>query len=73
MTCQEQRGSGLTASAPVSDVSTPACTNGMWPPLRPGECGTEEQAVGLAQTTKKTDKLKQSDFKRVVATTLVQS
>ena len=27
--------SGLTASAPVSDVSTPACTNGVWPPLRP--------------------------------------
>ena len=32
---QEQCGSGLTASAPVSDVSTPACTNGEWPPLRP--------------------------------------
>ena len=26
--CQEEPGSGLTASAPVSDVSTPACTNG---------------------------------------------
>jgi len=33
--CQEQRVSGLTASAPVSDVSAPACTNGVWPPLRP--------------------------------------
>ena len=32
---QEQRGSGLTASAPVSDVSIPACTNGVWLPLRP--------------------------------------
>jgi len=30
----EQRGSGLTASALVSDVSTPACTNGVCPPLR---------------------------------------
>jgi len=32
---QEQRGSGLTASAPVSDVCAPACTNGVWPLLRP--------------------------------------
>ena len=32
---QEEPGSGLTASAPVSDVSAPACTNGVWPPLRP--------------------------------------
>jgi len=32
---QEQPGSGLTASAQVLDVSTPACTNGVWPPLRP--------------------------------------
>ena len=32
---QEQHGSGLTASASVSDVSVPACTNGVWPPLRP--------------------------------------
>ena len=32
--CQKQRGSGLTASAPVSDVSSPAHTNGIWPLLR---------------------------------------
>ena len=32
---QEEPGSGLTASEPVSDVSDPACTNGVWPPLRP--------------------------------------
>jgi len=32
---QEQPGSGSTASAPVPDVSAPACTNGVWPPLRP--------------------------------------
>ena len=32
---QEEPGSGLTDSAPVSDVSAPACTNGVWPPLRP--------------------------------------
>ena len=31
---QEQPGSGLTASAPVSAVSAPASTNGVWPPLR---------------------------------------
>ena len=28
--CQEQRGSGLTTFAPVSDVPAPACTNGAW-------------------------------------------
>jgi len=32
---QEEPGSGLTASAPVSDVSALACTNGVWPPLLP--------------------------------------
>ena len=31
----EQRGPGLTASAPVSDVSAPDCTNGVWLPLGP--------------------------------------
>jgi len=40
---QEEPGSGLTASAPVSGVSTPACTNGVWPPLRP---------VSVVQTNK---------------------
>jgi len=32
---QEEPGSGLTASTPVSGVSAPVCTNGVWPPLRP--------------------------------------
>ena len=32
---QEESGSSLTASAPMSDVSTSACINGEWPPLRP--------------------------------------
>ena len=33
---QEQRAAyRLTASAPVSDVSAPACTNVVWPPLWP--------------------------------------
>jgi len=35
MTSQEEPGYGLTASVPVSDVSAPACTNGLLPPLRP--------------------------------------
>jgi len=26
---------GLTATVTASDVSAPACTNGVWPPLRP--------------------------------------
>ena len=30
---QEEPGFGSTASAPVSDVSAPACTSGVWPPL----------------------------------------
>ena len=30
---QQEPGSGLTASAPVSDVSAPACTTGVWPLL----------------------------------------
>jgi len=33
--CQEQPGSGLTASIPVSDISAPACTNWVWSPLQP--------------------------------------
>ena len=32
---QKQPGSGLTASTLVSDVSAPASTNGVWPPLHP--------------------------------------
>ena len=32
---QEQPGCGLTASALVSDISIPACTNGVRPPLWP--------------------------------------
>ena len=40
---QEEPRSGLTASAPVSDVSAPACKNGVWPPLQP---------VSVAQKTK---------------------
>ena len=31
---EEEPGSSSTASAPVSDVSVPACANGVWPPLR---------------------------------------
>ena len=31
----QQCGSGITATAPVSGVSAPACTNGAWPLLRP--------------------------------------
>jgi len=32
---QEEPGSDLIASAPVSDVSVHVCTNGVWPLLRP--------------------------------------
>jgi len=33
MSCQKQRGPGLAASAPVSNVSAPAYTNRVWPLL----------------------------------------
>jgi len=32
---QEQPGSNLTASAPVSGLFPSICTNGVWPPVRP--------------------------------------
>ena len=32
---QEEPVSGWTVSAPVSGVSAPSCSNGVWPPLRP--------------------------------------
>jgi len=40
---QEEPASGLTASAPVSEASAPACTNGVWPSLPP---------VSVSQTNK---------------------
>jgi len=33
--CQDQRGSRLTVSVVVSDVSSPAYTNGVLPPMAP--------------------------------------
>jgi len=45
--CQEQRRSGLTASAPVWDFSARAYTTGVWllPRLVACACGAEEQTV----------------------------
>ena len=43
--CQEHRGSGSTASALMSDVSVPACTNGVWALSEACECGAEKQTV----------------------------
>ena len=49
MSPPKQRGPGLTASAPVSGVSAPACTDEAWSPLRlVSECGAEEQTVDHA-------------------------
>jgi len=39
---QEGPGSGSTASAPVSDVSAPACTNGVMASSAACECGAEQ-------------------------------
>jgi len=56
---KEQRGYGLTTSAPVSDVSSPACTNGVWPPLRSvcmdigKEPGEAKHLLGFENSSKK--------------------
>jgi len=42
---QEQRGSGLAASAPALYVPAPAYSNFPWPLQRLCECGAEEQTV----------------------------
>jgi len=43
--CQEKCGSGLSASAPLSDVSAPACTNGVYASSAACECRAEDHAV----------------------------
>ena len=48
---QEQPGSGSTASAPVSDVSAPACTNEVWPPLRPVSVAQNKPSTVLSITS----------------------
>jgi len=50
---QEKLVSGLTASAPVSDVSAPGCTNGVWPPLRPVSVAQENKPSTLLSSTVK--------------------
>ena len=47
---QEEPGSGLTASAPVSDVSALACTNGVWPPLRPVSVAQKNKPLTMLST-----------------------
>ena len=44
---QEEPGSGSIASALVSDVSAPACTNGVWPPLRPVSVAQENKPLTM--------------------------
>ena len=45
--CQEQRGSGSTASIPVLDVSAPAYTNGVWLPLRLVSVGQKNRLLTI--------------------------
>ena len=47
---QEEPGSGLTASAPVSDVYTPACKNGVWPPLRPVSVAQKNKPLTMSSS-----------------------
>ena len=42
--------SELTASAPVSGVSAPACTNGVWPPLRPVSVAQKNKPSTMSST-----------------------
>ena len=52
---QEQPGSGLTTSAPVSDVSAPACTSGEWPPLRPVSVAQNKPSTMLSSNVQSID------------------
>ena len=52
---QEEPGSGSTASAPVSDVSAPACTNGAWPPLRPVSVAQNKPSTMSSSTVQSID------------------
>jgi len=47
---QEEPGSGSTASAPVSDVSAHACTNGVWLPLNP-VCVVQNKPSTMSSST----------------------
>jgi len=52
---QEQSGSGLTASALLSDVSAPACTNGVWLPLRPVSVASKNKpSISLSSNVQST-------------------
>jgi len=48
-------GSGWTASAQVSDVSAPACTNGVWPPLRPVSVAQNKPSTMSSSTVQSND------------------
>ena len=52
---QEEPESGSTASAPVSDVSAPACTNGVWPPLRPASVAQNKPSTMSSSTVQSID------------------
>jgi len=52
---QNVLGSGLTASAPVLDVSAPACTNGVWPPLQPVSVAQDKPSAMLSSNVQSVD------------------
>jgi len=54
---QEEPGSGLTASAPVSDVSAPVCTNGLWAHLRPMSVSQNKPSTMLFSNVQSIDLL----------------
>jgi len=49
--CQEQRGSGLTTSAPASDVSALVGTKGRWPLLRLVSVGQKMKPLTMLSST----------------------
>ena len=47
---QEEPGSGLSASAPVSGVSAPGCANGVWLSLRPVSVTQKNKASTMSSS-----------------------
>jgi len=53
MTMPRGAGSGLTVSAPVSDVSAPACTTGECPPQRPVSVAQKNKSSAMLSSNVK--------------------
>ena len=54
---QTEPRSGVSTSAPVLAVSAPACTNGVWPPLRPVSMAQNKPSTMLSSSVQSIDLL----------------